>query len=186
MKNIIITSVALASFAMSGSLYAGMNELLNQAMDTAETVQNTRTAVKNAKETAEAVADTDTSSFISNMVNELGVTETQARGGSGALFQMVKSRLPASDFSQVSAAIPGMDGLLGAASSTKPSLLSGVAALAGENSGIANAASLIDTFKQLDLSKGMVGQFSSYIVDYAKKSSGDLVGNLLKNALGGL
>ena len=51
------------------------------------------------------------------LTKDLNVTPKQATGGAGALFGLAKSRLKPDQFSQVAAAVPGMDGLLKAAPS---------------------------------------------------------------------
>ena len=57
----------------------------------------------------------ETSGLVGHLTKQLGVTEKQATGGSGAVFSLAKSRLSPSDFSQVSGVVPNMDTLLGAA-----------------------------------------------------------------------
>ena len=127
--------------------------------------------------------------MVETLVKQLGVSQAQSAGGSGALFQMAKDSMSASDFGQVSQAVPGMDGLLAAAPKPEPAsgtgnLLSGLANASG-NSTLMNAASLVNTFQQLDMSKGMVSQFTPIIIDYVKQNGGEMTANLLKAALGG-
>jgi hypothetical protein len=55
------------------------------------------------------------SELVGQLTKGLSVTRTQARGGAGALFALAKSRLSGEEFSKVSAAVPGMNGLLKAA-----------------------------------------------------------------------
>src|SRR5215510_11148238 len=49
------------------------------------------------------------------IAKELKITPQQATGGAGALFGLAKTRLKPEDFSKLSSAVPGMDGLLKAA-----------------------------------------------------------------------
>jgi hypothetical protein len=53
--------------------------------------------------------------FVGQLTKQLSITCPQARGGAGALFALAKSRLSADEFGKVSAAVPGMNGLLKAA-----------------------------------------------------------------------
>ncbi len=166
---------------------AELNGLLNDALNTADTIQKTTETVNAVNQVVENDEE-GLSDFISSMVKELGVTKTQARGGTGALFNLAKSRMAPTEFTQVSQSIPGMEGLLAAAPKANASssgLLQGISAIAGESSGVADAASLVNAFNQLDLSQGMIPNFTNAIVKYVKKSSGDLVGNLLQSALSG-
>ncbi len=55
--------------------------------------------------------------LVGMLTKDLNVTPKQATGGAGALFGLAKSRLKPDQFSQVAAAVPGMDGLLKAAPS---------------------------------------------------------------------
>jgi hypothetical protein len=57
------------------------------------------------------------------IAKELKITPQQATGGAGALFGLAKTRLKPEDFSKVSAAVPGMDGLLKAAPKASSSSL---------------------------------------------------------------
>lgn len=122
------------------------------------------------------------------LMQQLGVTQAQAEGGAGALFQVAKNRMKPDAFSQVSDSVPGMDSLLSAApkqSDSMSDLSGGLSTLTGGNSAVGDAASLISTFQKLDLSKGMVAQFSTVVVDYVKQKSGPQLGNLLQAALSG-
>jgi len=189
------TNIALlcTSLAFSGSLFAGWADLLNQATETADQVQNTSTAIDTLNTAVPKkpalTQEASQTGLVDTLVQQLGVSSEQAEGGSGALFQMAKGNMSGSDFNQVSQSVPEMDGLLAAAPQAQPasetgSLLSGLAAASG-NSSLINAASLADTFKQLNLSEGMVSQFTPVVLDYVKKNGGEVASNLLKAALTG-
>ncbi len=190
MKKIKMTSVFFISIVYSGTLLAGWTDLLNQANDAADTVQNTTSTIDNISntvKTGQVVQETAATGLVDTLVKQLGVTSAQAQGGSGILFQQAKNKMSASDFSQLSQSVPGMDGMLAAAPKAQPTsatgnLLSGLAAVSG-NSTLTNASSLLNAFQQLDLSQGMMSQFTPVIVDYVKQNSGENMANLLKAAL---
>ena len=192
MKNIQMICIVFVSLAFSGTASAGWLDFLNQADDAAETVQNTTSTVKNINNTVDggsAVAETAQAGLIDTLVKQVGVTSEQAQGGSGALFEMAKKNMSGSDFSQISQAVPGMDGILAAAPKTEPAsatgdLLSGIAAASG-NSTLTDATSLVNAFEQLDLSGDMVGQFTPVIIDYVKQNGGEHLSNILQAALTG-
>src|SRR5436853_64026 len=71
-----------------------------------------QTSVANA-----AASKTASPSLVGELTKQLSVTPKQAAGGAGALFGFAKTRLSPTDFSKVSAAVPGMSGLLKAAPS---------------------------------------------------------------------
>ena len=195
MGNIKMVGVVLVALAFSGVASAGFLDSLNQA---AETVQSTTEKVNSTVESGAAVAETAEAGstaataptdLVDTLVKQLGVTSEQAQGGSGALFEVAKNNMSDSDFSQVSQAVPGMDGILAAApksesDSATGSLLSGIAAASG-NSTLTDATSLVNAFQQLDLSGDMVGQFTPVIIDYVKQNSGEQLANILQAALTG-
>ncbi len=189
MKNLKVILMS-TSLAFSSAVSAGWLDFLNQADNAAETVQNTTSTIKtinNARQNAQAVAQV---SLVDTLVKQLGVTSTQATGGSGALFQIAKAKMTESAFSQLSQSIPEMNGILAAAPKTQTAsatnnLLSGLAAASG-NSTLINAASLVNTFQKLDLSKEMIAQFTPIVINYVKQNSGEVTANLLQAALSGL
>src|SRR5262249_58417065 len=48
-------------------------------------------------------------SLVSTLTQQLGVSETQAAGGTGAILALPQQKLAAGDFDQVAKAIPGAD-----------------------------------------------------------------------------
>jgi len=192
MKNIKMICAVCALLAFPVTASAGWLDFLNKADDTAETVQNAPATVKSINNTVEkgsALAEATQAGLIDTLVKQLGVTSEQAQGGSGALFEMAKNNMSGSDFSQLSQAVPGMDGILAAAPKSEPasatgSLLSGIAAASG-NSTLTDAASLVDAFQQLDLSGDMVGQFTPVIIDYVKQNGGEHLADILQASLTG-
>lgn len=189
MKNVKIAFLC-TSLAVSGSASAGWLDFLNQTEDAAETVQNTTETVNKVNTATQTVADVQQVGLVDTLVKQLGVSPAQAQGGSGALFQTAKNNMTEAAFGQVSQSVPGMDGLLAAAPEPKPAsttanLLTGLANASG-NSTLTQAASLVNTFQQLDMSKGMVSQFTPIVIDYVKKNGGEMTANLLKSALTGM
>jgi len=47
--------------------------------------------------------------------NDLGVTENQATGGAGSIFNVAKQNMGADDFTKVAKAVPGIDKMMAAA-----------------------------------------------------------------------
>ncbi len=135
-----------------------------------------------AQTPAAAQAKSPNPELVGMLTKELKVTPEQATGGAGALFGLAKSRLKPEEFSQVSKAVPGMDGFLKAApkqSSGSPlgSLGSG---LPGEAGGLASVAG---SFKTLGLSPDMVSKFVPVLTQFVQSKGGANVGSLLAGAL---
>jgi hypothetical protein len=115
--------------------------------------------------------------LVAALSKEIGATPEQAAGAAGALFGVAKSRLKPEEFSQVSAAVPGMDSLLKAAPAVPGGALSSMAASAG---GLAAAA---NTFSKLGLKPEMVGKAIPVLTSFVTKSGGANVGSLLAGVL---
>ena len=122
------------------------------------------------------------------LTDQLGVSQEQAAGGAGSLFQLAKSKLSDTDFSQVASAVPDMDSLLKAAPAVSSDAgasgggLGGMAAsmLGGGASKLAGMAGLADSFKSLGMDGGMVGKFVPVVLDYVQSSGGQQVMEMLK------
>jgi hypothetical protein len=117
--------------------------------------------------------------LVGMLTKDLNVTPKQAAGGAGALFNLAKTRLKPDQFSQVAAAVPGMDGLLKAAPAAGglPGLGS---ALPGAESGLAPA---VAAFQKLGLSPDMVGKFVPLLTKFVGSKGGADVASLLGGAL---
>lgn len=126
--------------------------------------------------------------LVGQLTKQLSITPKQATGGAGALFGFAKSRLSAADFSKVSAAVPGMSGLLRAAPSTAPST-GGLAGLAGSlpagsiPAGAGGLASVAGSFQKLGLSPSMVGKFVPVLTQFVQARGGASTASLLGGAL---
>ena len=117
--------------------------------------------------------------LVGMLTKDLNVTPKQATGGAGALFGLAKSRLKPDQFSQVAAAVPGMDGLLKAAPAAGG--LSGLGgAVPGAAGGLAPAAA---AFQKLGLSPDMVGKFVPVLTKFVGSKGGADVASLLAGAL---
>lgn len=126
-------------------------------------------------------------SLISLLTQQLGVTEMQAQGGAGSIFNFAKEKLSPQEFSQVSNAVPNMNGLLEAAPKKETSMggmFGGATSmLGGGGSNLEGLASLASSFSQLGLSPDMVNQFVPIILNYVKGNGGETVSNLLAAVL---
>ena len=128
----------------------------------------------------------DVTQLIGLVTGKLGVTEQQAEGGAGAIFDYAKQKLGAEDFSKVTDALPGVDSLIDSApqsSAFADKLGSSVPSLGGQSDSAAGMASLADRFSTLGLDNKMVNEYITVILDYANSEGGETVMNLLKGAL---
>ncbi len=122
------------------------------------------------------------SALVGQLTKGLSVTPTQARGGAGALFALAKTRLSTDEFSKVSAAVPGMGGLLKAAPplgvhSEFSSLESSLPGNMGRMAEVAEA------FHKLGLSPEMAGKFVPVMSKFVESRGGSSTASLLEKAL---
>ena len=109
------------------------------------------------------------SELINLLMNNLGVSQQQAEGGTGALFNLAKEKLSADDFSKITDVVPEMDSLLDAAPQ-----LSGLGKAIGDKSSLmggssntlGDLASLQDSFSKLGIESDMVDKFADTILSY--------------------
>jgi len=120
--------------------------------------------------------------LVGKLTKELNVTPEQATGGAGALFGLAKSRLKPDEFSQVSKAVPGMDGVLNAA--PKESAGSSLGSISSAlPSGAGGLASVAGSFNKLGLSPDMVTKFVPVLTQFVQSKGGAKAGSLLAGAL---
>jgi hypothetical protein len=116
----------------------------------------------------------------------LGVTEKQATGGAGSIFNVAKQKLSADDFAQVAKAVPGIDKMMATAPKSEgvTGMLGGASSLLGGSApSVDKAASLSGSFSQLGMNAGMVNKFTPIILDYVKSKGGEQTMKILQSAL---
>lgn len=111
--------------------------------------------------------------LLKTLTSQLGVTDTQALGGAGALLQLAQDKLGVDQFSAISAIIPGAESYLN------------IAKTVGKISGPMNSLDDVKPiFENLGMSGDMVGDFVPALSDYASMVGGsgvsDLLGSVLK------
>jgi hypothetical protein len=120
------------------------------------------------------------------LTQQLGISDSQAKGGAGALFSMAQKALGADDFGKVSEVIPGMDDLLGAApkSGGLGGVIGGLASSFGGEAGkLGGLASLGGQFSKLGLDSDMIGKFVPIILSFVQSKGGDGIKDLLAGVL---
>ena len=124
--------------------------------------------------------------LIQMLTSQLGISEEQAKGGSGLLFKLAKEKLGGDEFRQVASAVPGLEDLI---SSTPKSggiagALGGFASSLGGSAGqLGNLAALAGGFKNLNLDSGMIGKFIPIVMSFVQSKGGDTVKSILEKAL---
>ena len=111
--------------------------------------------------------------LLKTLTSQLGVTDTQALGGAGALLQLAQDKLGVDQFSMISAIIPGAESYLN------------IAKTVGKISGpMSSLDDVKPVFENLGMSGDMVGEFVPALSGYASMAGGsgvsDLLGSVLK------
>lgn len=136
--------------------------------------------------TAQVAATPQASGLLSALTGQLGVSDEQALGGTGALLGLARNKLSGGDYSQLLQAVPGLDKLSGGGA------LGGLGGQLGNLGGSAssgllgNVSSLGDvnkTFGALGMDQSMSGKFAGVLLDYFGKQG---VNSQLLSSLGGL
>ena len=125
------------------------------------------------------------------LISQLGITEAQAKGGVGALFQAAEKKLSAEEFQSISKSVPDLDGLMQAApqqSEKEKKLSKKLSAFLGKKNEktVDSIVGLVSAFKELNLSVDDAKQFVPIVVDYVKANAGEDPAKLLDQALSDL
>lgn len=140
---------------------------------------------------AEEAATDGGMGLVKMLTSQLGVTEKQATGGAGSLFEMAKGRLSETDYGKVAGAIPGIGDLIKAApkvsEATKQAsdqvseLTKGLGSLTNAMDSAKKYAAVYEQFKKLGLDTDMVSKFIPIILSFVQSSGGETVVNILKS-----
>jgi len=124
----------------------------------------------------------DDPSLVQTLSKQLNVSEDQAAGGAGAIFQYAKGALPGDDYGKVEKAVPEAAELAKKAPPADSS--SAVGGMLGKTgSSAAGLAGLTSSFEKLGLSSDMVGKFTPIVVNYVDQKGGAQVGDLMRSVL---
>jgi hypothetical protein len=124
-----------------------------------------------------------TGDLVGLLTSQLGVSESQAAGGAGSLFNFAKGQMSAGDFDAVSGALPEVNDLMGAAPESGGGVLGSASSLLdGSSGGLENMAGVADAFSGLGMSPDMVNEFVPVILDYAQSTGGEQTMQLLQTA----
>lgn len=187
-KTLLTLCASLAfSIASSGnavaedwkSLLNAVNSGVNAQPHTNQVLQQGRQALDTAQTLQQAGNLTEL------LMQRTGVTQAQAAGGAGALFQIAKNKMQADAFAQLEQSVPGLQGMLGAVPALTQSggLAGRLSALAGKSGGTAgDLISVVSSFQQQGMSPAMVQQFIPVLIEYVKAQGNEALVNSLSAA----
>jgi len=175
-----IASIGNAEAEDWKSLLNAVNSGVNAQPHTNQVLQQGRQALDTAQTLQQAGNLTEL------LMQRTGVTQAQAAGGAGALFQIAKNKMQADAFAQLEQSVPGLQGMLGAVPALTQSggLAGRLSALAGKSGGTAgDLISVVSSFQQQGMSPAMVQQFIPVLIEYVKAQGNEALVNSLSAAL---
>jgi hypothetical protein len=142
-------------------------------------------------ETQQEAATPSASGMVSNVVGSLGVTQTQASGGLGAIFNYAKENISSDKYNQLTSALPGVSGLLESvpdiSNMTSEGSLGGILDKAASyNDSLKAINDVKKQFEALGLKPEMITEFISKAQSYLDTSEGQQAKQLLTQGLGKL
>lgn len=177
--SLILTITGCASNGGGNNILGSVDSGLSSVEQAAQTGQQ---AISSGTTAASSMASGQVG-LTDILAQQLGVSQQQALGGAGAIFQAAQVNMAPEAFSTLSQSLPGMSSMLEAAPVVQ-SPLSGLSGMMGNAGGTLNsAASLATSFQQLNLSPDMIGQFMPIVTDYVRNTSGQATADLLRSAL---
>ena len=119
------------------------------------------------------------SDLLKQIKEAANVSDEQAKGGTGAIFEMAKENMSKDDFGKVSDVVPGMSDLLSAVPSVggKTSMLGAAAKQLSGN------AKVLAVFDKLGISQEKVALFTPIITKYVEDKGGKAISDLLAKAI---
>ncbi|MBO6557303.1 MAG: DUF2780 domain-containing protein [Pseudomonadales bacterium] len=176
MKQLLILTLTLASLEAQASIFDDVKGWFGGSDEQTEKPAEPKAAPTPAAATEAASQQAGTmTSLLPLVTSTLGVTEKQARGGLGAVFQASKSIMTSEDFSLIERYVPEVNQLMREAPATNQ-LMGGALRMAGVGAGGTAAANLATQFNDLGLGTDMILKYSGLAGDYLKNSSPDLAG----------
>lgn len=127
--------------------------------------------------------------LINILTGQLGISQQQAMGGAGSIFQLAQQRLQPGEFSKLSSAVPGMDRYLAAVpqqvvSNGSNNMWSAAGNLmGGQNSNLGSLMALAGSFQSLGMNADMISRFVPVMLQYVQQQGGATTMGLLQNAL---
>lgn len=140
--------------SLSSSASKAVNDTAKVADEAAGTAQS---ALDQAN--SQLAVTGDTADLVNSLSSQLGVTQTQAAGGTAALMSLAQAQLSGSQFGAITDKVSGLTGLLGSGESSGGML--------GTVLGNVNSLQGVQTaFSALGLSPDMISQFTPMVLQF--------------------
>jgi hypothetical protein len=167
-RTLILASLVFATSSASAGFFDSVMSKKNEIVDAVVSTE----AVKSMSQPVESSRSVTDSALglLPTLSQNLGVSNSQAEGGMGALLQLAQKNLTGAEFSSLSQGIPGIEGMLAAAPSIDSGESSGLGGMlskfGGSGSALGAVGLLTQQFEALGLSSDMVLMFAKGAMDY--------------------
>lgn len=186
---LLAISMAITAAQIDSASAEGWKDALNAVKQQAQgqSLSSTAQPLQTAPQVVNSAQEIKSGSLTLTdmLMKQVGVTQAQAEGGAGALFQVAKTKMQPDSFTQLAQSVPGMESMMGAAPDVSQSSgiggLSSLAGLAGGNT--SSLLAVASSFQQQGMSPAMIQQFVPVVIDYVKSNSGGALANTLSSAL---
>ncbi|TRW94356.1 DUF2780 domain-containing protein [Candidatus Methylobacter oryzae] len=185
----LCASLAISATLINDADAANWKEVLNAVNSSVNGQPNNtgQALLQQGQQTVNKAQPLQAGSLTDLLMQRTGVTQAQAMGGAGALFQIAKTKMQADAFAQLERSVPGMQGMLGAApvlSQPTGGLAGRLSSIAGASGGtVGNLISAASAFEQQGMSPAMIQQFVPVVIDYVRAQGNDALVNTLSTAL---
>lgn len=175
-KTILVLALTSINFSAVAAETSWLDSLKSFVGLNESTPAATEETVQTAKAAATDMLNTD--GLLSMLTSSLNVSDTQAEGGMGSIFNYVKENVSVDDFSQLASALPGVDSLLGQVPETADTQsssggLSGMLDTASQYSdSLKSINDVKKQFEALGLDTEMIGQYISSAQSYLNTPEG--------------
>lgn len=124
--------------------------------------------------------------LITQLTQNLGVTQNQAQEGTGMIMKMAKDNLPAGEFGQIVDCVPNVENLIKMApevSGTEKALGNIAQSSVPGVGGATNLGSLTNGFSKIGLDSSMVQRFVPIVLSFVQSKGGETTRNILEKLL---
>lgn len=124
--------------------------------------------------------------LLNQLTENLGVTQDQAKVGTGLIMRMAKEKLGSGDFGKIGNCIPNVESLIKSApaiSGTEKALNTLSKSSAPGVGGATNLAALTNGFSKIGLDSRMVERFVPIVLSFVQAKGGDTTRNILEKLL---
>ena len=119
-----------------------------------------------------------TSDLVGMLTKEMGISEKQAEGGAGSIFNMAKETMPKSDFGSLSDVVPDMSGLLGAVPGMGKKSMLGKA-----TASLTGMPAVVSAFGKLGLKESHIQLMTPLLVNYVEDKGGKALSSMFMKSV---